>query len=284
MTLQAGDLALDGHLHDLLDAHLQAGKGARLPLETALPLAHGRHEQRRHRMGRPRGERPIELLQGLPGPERLLETVHGAPGARIKNELLDRDRPNHDRCHQEPDHHQFDHQIRVLEQIPDGKRRGGRHGISFPAVQGLPAVPPKVTKLGRKTRRYEISWRSLALTPGYRTRARPLRSWSVRMAVRSPLGMGRARPSQMQATPTCASTNSSSPRRMRWLSVMEAPLTSSGAVTTASTSSMRAGLRNSRRIERTTKAKPGASALASSNNARCDVRRAGADDWCGRAP
>jgi hypothetical protein len=52
------------------------------------------------------------------------------------------------------------------------------------------------------------------------------------------------------------------------LSVIEAPFTSSGAVATSSTSSMRAGLRNSICIERTTKAKPGASARASSNSAR----------------
>ena len=37
-----------------------------------------------------------------------------------------------DRGDQEPDHHELDDQIRVLEQLPDRKRRGGRlHGISF---------------------------------------------------------------------------------------------------------------------------------------------------------
>src|SRR6516165_1099625 len=69
------------------------------------------------------------------------------------------------------------------------------------------------------------------------------------MAVRSALGMGRARPPQTKATRTCASTRSSSARRICCLSVIEAPFTSSGAVTTSSTSSMRAGLRNSICIE-----------------------------------
>ena len=45
----------------------------------------------------------------------------------------------------------------------------------------------------------------------------------------------------------------------RWRRVIEAPFTSSGSVTMSSTSSMRAGLRKSMVIERTTKANPGAS-------------------------
>src|SRR5258705_11439508 len=58
------------------------------------------------------------------------------------------------------------------------------------------------------------------------------------MAVRNALGMGRARPLQTNATRTCASTRSSSLRRMRCSSVIDAPLTSCGAVTTTNASSM----------------------------------------------
>src|SRR6516165_2140281 len=59
------------------------------------------------------------------------------------------------------------------------------------------------------------------------------------MAVRSALGIGRARPPQTKATRTCASTRSSSARRICCFSVIEAPFTSSGVVTTSSTSSAR---------------------------------------------
>ena len=119
MPLQAANFALDRDLHYFFDAHLQPGKGARLTLDAALPFAHGRHEQRCHRMARTRGERPVEFLQGLTGPERLLEAIHRASGARIKHELLDRDRPDHHRRDEQPDHDQFDYQIGVLEEIPD---------------------------------------------------------------------------------------------------------------------------------------------------------------------
>src|SRR5829696_3908650 len=49
-ALQPLHLARNGDIHHFLDPHLQAGKGFRLGLEAALPLAHGGDEQRRHRM------------------------------------------------------------------------------------------------------------------------------------------------------------------------------------------------------------------------------------------
>ena len=67
----------------------------------------------------------------------------------------------------------------------------------------------------------------------------------------------------MKATRTCAFTSTSSPRRTSCASVIEAPFTATGQVTTSSTSSIRAGRRKSICIERTTKAKPGVSACAS---------------------
>ena len=62
------------------------------------------------------------------------------------------------------------------------------------------------------------------------------------MAMRSGFGIGRARPCEMNATRTLASHSTSSPRRHCCFSVIEAPFTSSGAVTMSSTSSIRAGL------------------------------------------
>src|SRR5712691_8467730 len=47
-AFEAFDLAGNGHLHHLLDPHLQAGEGALRTFETAFPFAHRRHEQRRH--------------------------------------------------------------------------------------------------------------------------------------------------------------------------------------------------------------------------------------------
>src|SRR3990170_141637 len=64
-AFQPLDLARDRHVHDLLDAHLQAREGARLRFEAALPLAHGRHEQRRHGMGRPPRQRAVEVFERL---------------------------------------------------------------------------------------------------------------------------------------------------------------------------------------------------------------------------
>ncbi len=74
--LQPLDLARDGDVHHLFDAHLQAGERAALAFEAALPFAHRGDEQRRHRMGRLRRQRAIQLFQRLARPERLLETVH----------------------------------------------------------------------------------------------------------------------------------------------------------------------------------------------------------------
>src|SRR5262249_59683750 len=103
---------------------------------------------------------PVALLKAPPRPEPLLEAIHGPPGARIEDQLLDRDRPDRDRRDQKPDHHQLDHKVGVLEQIPDRNRRAGRHGISLRL--SLPPVPPKVTKLGRKTRAQAAPPRRLA--------------------------------------------------------------------------------------------------------------------------
>jgi len=80
-----------------------------------------------------------------------------------------------------------------------------------------------------------------------------LRASSPCIAIRSDFGIGRARPPDTKATRTFASTRISPPRVTRWRSVMEAPFTSSGSVVISRTSSMRAGLRNSMVIERTTK-------------------------------
>ena len=73
----------------------------------------------------------------------------------------------------------------------------------------------------------------------------------------------------MKATRTSALTSTSSPRRTSCASVIEAPFTATGQVTTSSTSSIRAGRRKSSCIERTTKAKPGVSSCACSNSACC---------------
>src|SRR6185312_8496086 len=79
---------------------------------------------------------------------------------------------------------------------------------------------------------------------------------SAFISVRIDLGIGCARPPLMKATRTSAFTNASSPRRTSCASMIDAPFTATGQVTTSSTSSIRAGLRKSRCIERTTKAKP----------------------------
>ena len=115
-ALQPLDLARDGHVHHLLDAHLQAGKGARLALEAALPFPHRGHEQRRHRLRRLGGQRFVEFLQRLARPERLLEPVHAPAHAGEQQRLVDRDRPHPDRADHEPDHHRFDEPVRLPEQ------------------------------------------------------------------------------------------------------------------------------------------------------------------------
>src|SRR5438067_1961019 len=73
-----------------------------------------------------RDELVIENRRGYGGDEAdcgrkegLREAIPRASGARIKEELLDRDRPDHYRCDEQPDHHQFDYQIGILEEIPD---------------------------------------------------------------------------------------------------------------------------------------------------------------------
>src|SRR3954469_2518922 len=88
---------------------------------------------------------------------------------------------------------------------------------------------------------------------------------------RNDFGIGFARPSLMKATRTSALTSTSSTRRTSCASVIEAPFTATGHVTTSSTSSIRAGRMKSRCIERTTKAKPGVSSSACSNSACCDA-------------
>jgi hypothetical protein len=64
---------------------------------------------------------------------------------------------------------------------------------------------------------------------------------SAFISVRNAFGIGCARPSK--ATRTCALTSTASPRRASCASVIEAPFTATGQVTTSSTSSIRAGLR-----------------------------------------
>jgi hypothetical protein len=66
---------------------------------------------------------------------------------------------------------------------------------------------------------------------------------SAFISVRNAFGIGCARPSLMKATRTCALTSTASPRRASCASVIEAPFTATGQVTTSSTSSIRAGLR-----------------------------------------
>src|SRR5579871_451267 len=65
-------------------------------------------------------------------------------------------------------------------------------------------------------------------------------------------GIGCALPSLINATRTSAVTSTSVPRRTSCASAIEAPFTATGQVTTSSTSSIRAGLRKSIFIERTT--------------------------------
>ena len=88
------------------------------------------------------------------------------------------------------------------------------------------------------------------------------------MATRSGLGIGRARPPDTKATCTVASTKHLAAALDPLMQHDRRALHLRGAVTISSTSSMRAGLRKSICIERTTKAKPGASFSTSSNSAR----------------
>ena len=121
---------------------LQAGEGPRLALEAALPFAHRRDEQRRHRMRGLGRKRAIKLFQRLSGPEGLLETVHGALGAREQQEFVDRDRPDPDRAGQQADHHGLHDPMRLQEQAQDRKIGCDRqsrlryvgwvHGMSLP--------------------------------------------------------------------------------------------------------------------------------------------------------
>lgn len=83
------------------------------------------------------------------------------------------------------------------------------------------------------------------------------------MASRSAFGIRCAFPPEIKATRTRAVTKRSSPRLHSCSRLIDAPLTSSGTVTTSSRSSKIAGFRKSILIERTTKAKPGASLRAS---------------------
>src|ERR1700689_1539412 len=52
--------------------------------------------------------RAVEFPDGLPGPERLFEAVHRALGARIEENLVDRDRPDPYRTSQQPQHDHLD--------------------------------------------------------------------------------------------------------------------------------------------------------------------------------
>src|SRR5689334_18855872 len=97
-ALQPLDLARDGHVHHLLDPHLKARERARLPLEAALPFAHGCDKERAHRRVRARGERAVEVLERLARPEGLLELVHVTPGPAIEDGLVDHDGPHPNRC------------------------------------------------------------------------------------------------------------------------------------------------------------------------------------------
>ena len=64
---------------------------------------------------------------------RLLETIHRPAGARIENDLVDRDRPNPDRAGQQPQHDAFHDPVSLKEQgnqrdVSGWQRQGGlRH-------------------------------------------------------------------------------------------------------------------------------------------------------------
>src|SRR6478752_4717300 len=121
-----------------------------------------------------------------------------------------------------------------------------------------------------------ICWRECNLSPrAGESRGRPLSpDHEIRSAfikARMDFGIGWARPPLMKATRTSAFTSASSPRRTSCASMLEAPFTATGQVTTSSTSSIRAGRMKSRCIERTTKAKPAPSVSAGSNSACCSA-------------
>src|SRR5438874_157029 len=99
------DLAGDGDLHDLLDAHLQSGERADVAFEAALPFAHRRNKQCAGRLSRLGGQRLIEVLKRLARPERFLEMVAGTAQPREQQRLVDRDLPHPDRAKQQPRHH-----------------------------------------------------------------------------------------------------------------------------------------------------------------------------------
>src|SRR6266849_3063218 len=127
-AFQTFDFPHDGDVHHLLDAHLQARERTRRPLEAAFPLPHGGHEQRRHGVIRPRRHHAIEFFQRLTRPEGLLESVHCLAGARIKDDLVDRNRPYPYGTGHETDHHRLDDPVGLQEQGENGEIRRGRIG------------------------------------------------------------------------------------------------------------------------------------------------------------
>src|SRR6266566_3654281 len=134
-AFQPFDFAHDGDVHHLLDAHLQARERTRRTLEAAFPLPHGGDKQRGHGVIRPRRHHAIEFLQRLTRPEGLLESVHRLAGARIEDELVDRDRPHPYGAGHETDHHRLDDPVGLPEQGENGeirrRRIGWEHDSSF---------------------------------------------------------------------------------------------------------------------------------------------------------
>ncbi len=122
-AFQPLDFAGDRDVHHLFDPHLQPGKGSRLAFERPLPFAHRRDETGRHRLRRLGRQRAIKFLDRLAGPERLLEAIHRALGARIKENLVDRDRPDPDRTGQQPQHDHFHDPVRPAETARSAIRR-----------------------------------------------------------------------------------------------------------------------------------------------------------------
>ena len=111
------DLALDGDVHHLLDAGLQAHEGPARRLERALPLAHGGDEQRRHAVV---GARRRASGRAPPGSGRTRTPARSGPSracVRAKRSVLSTMIAQHQiEAPSRPEHHELDDQMGLPEQ------------------------------------------------------------------------------------------------------------------------------------------------------------------------
>src|SRR5262249_55467773 len=83
----------------------------------------------------PRRHHAVEFFKRLARPEGLLESIHRPAGARIKDDLVDRNCPHPYRTRHETDHHALDDPVGLPEQGENGQIRrrhiGWDHDSSF---------------------------------------------------------------------------------------------------------------------------------------------------------